>query len=315
MILHPKEYLCVEGDPGDKLYIVKKGLLLAHKREGAKSFIVGEAGPGTLIGELSLLENQHRPLTYKAVEETELAVVDQKILEQTLQGFPHWFESILHFLAQRLHQAENIKARTDKIRALPSLLFLMCRETEISGKDEFFIEPLIENLRIINGLGYNDAFHLIRALCNLNLMRIVPGEGVRLHIFNPKVIRLLYDTLLTRAVDHTLPGTLLSAGDQLVLSAFIEAAAAHGYNYHDSTAVSATDFLAAYKKLLPGVRFTLAPMESLGEKGFLFTSPAYHSLLEMQNVELFYADMDKVMELLELNRVYPLLDKKLPESF
>ncbi len=315
MILPAKKYLCLEGNPQDKLYIVKKGLLQAQKREGAKSFIVGEAGPGTLIGEMSLLENLPCKFTYKAVEETELVVVDQQSLKQTLNRFPTWFEPILHFLAQRLRQAETYKSRTDKIRALPSLLFLMCRETEMGGKTTFPIETLIENLRIINGLGYNDTFHLVRALCSLNMAKIIPGEGVHLQVFNPKVVRLLYDTLLARAVDKKRPKTLLSGENQMILSAFVDSAKAKGFNYHDSTGVSSTDLFASYKKLLPGVKFISTSMTALGEEGYLYTYPAYLSSMKTEDIQLFYADIDKVMDILELNRIYPLLDKKLPESF
>ena len=56
-------------------------------------------------------------------------------------------------------------------------------------------------------------------------------------------------------------------------------------------------------------------MTALGEEGYLYTYPAYLSSMKTEDIQLFYADIDKVMDILELNRIYPLLDKKLPESF
>lgn|SRR5574344_65059 len=314
MILKPGQKLCGEGEKGDSLFIVRKGLLKIFKREGVKTFPAGEAIPGTIIGTLSLFQQKPYDRTVKAAEETEIISIDQQILQDTLDRFPAWFRNIPYFMASRLAQAEKSKSRSDKIRALPTLLFLFAESIDRTGSASFPLEPVIADLRTISGLGYNDSFQLIRALCALGLAKINPGESVGITIAMPPLMRLLYKTLLARALSDQRPAVLLSPQEQVILTAFRNAAKKEGAEFKGKTVATLKAFLAAYGNELPGIKFNTASLGNLCRFGFLRTEPEYKAETR-DSIRLLYADAESVDELLELNRVYPLLDKKLPESF
>ena len=62
-----------------------------------------------------------------------------------------------------------------------------------------------------------------------------------------------------------------------------------------------------------GMTLTTRTIGSLVEKGILTpdTTLDFHAKLEQS--EFFFGDFDHIMDLLELNRIFPLLDKKLVE--
>ncbi|MCK9181983.1 MAG: cyclic nucleotide-binding domain-containing protein [Fibrobacteraceae bacterium] len=315
MKLRPKDILFQEGSKDGRLYIITRGSLIAQKREGAKSFTVGKIEEHTLVGEMSLLENLPHGLTLRASEETEVTVIGQEDLSKTLTNLPEWFPNLLHFMAERLRRAESNKEKIDKIHALPTLLFLFAKAAKGSKSGTFDLESIIDNLKVINGICYNDAYSLIRALCGLGIAELIPGNRTQIHFYKKKLPELLYKTLFARATGNTLPKELLSAGDQIVLSAFIKACKTKSKDFHGNTSVSLEDFLAAYKKVIPGIRLTARSLENLETCGFLFTEPPYSNGLDVKNISIFYADKEFVENLIELNRIYPLLDKKLPEAF
>lgn len=85
MILTENEFLCMEGDTGRTMYIVKNGLL---EGTSTKSSIVNSYGPGSIIGEFSLLEAATAKESIKALENTEVLAVDYDTLQQTLSNEP-----------------------------------------------------------------------------------------------------------------------------------------------------------------------------------------------------------------------------------
>ena len=66
--------------------------------------------------------------------------------------------------------------------------------------------------------------------------------------------------------------------------------------------------------LFPGIKLTHRSFENLVQCGYLFTVPEFSPNLDFKNIEEFYADKEAVKDLVELNRVYPLLDKQLVEN-
>src|SRR5206468_3075599 len=60
--------LFAEGDPGDALYVVSEGRLLAEVRSAKGDVIgVGEFEPGQCVGEMALLTGRPRTATVTAV--------------------------------------------------------------------------------------------------------------------------------------------------------------------------------------------------------------------------------------------------------
>ncbi|MGC4118427.1 MAG: cyclic nucleotide-binding domain-containing protein [Myxococcales bacterium] len=69
--LTPGQTLCREGDPGDGLFLLVTGRASVTKRTGSSAEErLGELGPLTVIGEISLLDGMPRSATVTALEES-----------------------------------------------------------------------------------------------------------------------------------------------------------------------------------------------------------------------------------------------------
>ena len=90
MQLKAGDYLFMEGSFDDHLYIVKKGFLTAERREHGMIQVQWAFEPGSLIGEGSLLENRPHTHAVKASIDSELIVLEQSELKQSLAKSPNW---------------------------------------------------------------------------------------------------------------------------------------------------------------------------------------------------------------------------------
>ncbi len=84
-IFNKGEIICVQGDPGDEAYVVIRGSVGVFVAKGKGAYRVATLGPGELIGEMSLIDNQPRSATLKAnARETELMVLSRSAFEDAL---------------------------------------------------------------------------------------------------------------------------------------------------------------------------------------------------------------------------------------
>ena len=75
--LAPGEALFREGDPPGDLYVVLSGgLKVTCRAHSDIEVVVGEAGPGALVGEMSLLDRATRSASAHAAEPTALLQID-----------------------------------------------------------------------------------------------------------------------------------------------------------------------------------------------------------------------------------------------
>ncbi|HHX15744.1 MAG TPA: cyclic nucleotide-binding domain-containing protein [Fibrobacter sp.] len=294
------EYLFMEGTFDDHLYIVKKGLLTAQKLEYGVAQIKWTFEPGSLIGEGSLLENRPHTNSVKAEVDSEVIAISQEELKNTLQKTPSWLSSILYFLSRRFREAEKKHLQNNIIRALPSLLFLIYRSSE---KKTLAIDSLAKSIHILNGLNFKDSLHLLKALESFDLFKIRANS---IQNWNPKVIQFLYEALHYRATQKKIPSTILSLTDQLILDAFVQTSKTKSFAYQDQTAINTFNFLETESKFLRGLRLSLKSFDDLFNKKIL-------TRVSNSESDFIHGDLDLILDLLELNRIYPLLDKKLVE--
>ncbi len=314
MILKEDDILFTEGSPGDSMYIVSCGSLEMWKREGEKEVSLGEIGAGAIIGEHSFFETLPNPYTLKAIEDTELIVICRKEFDETLERYPLWLRPLLQTLCQRNREAREREEQTQILRALPVALFLMERHLQKSGSQTLDLNLILSGIEQMNGLSYSKSLRLIKALAGLQLFEIRQTPALQIFVPLPGVISLLYQTLFLRATQQEYPAALLSAGEQLLLSAFIEAASKHEKTAGGECSVSNEDFLAAHQKMMSGVRFNKHSFMALVRKKYISTVPAFDSEMPVESIRSFQGNPDFIRGLLELNRIYPLLDKELPQK-
>lgn len=101
------------GDPGDSLYVVRKGAieLFVTKDDGAK-VVLERAVRGDFFGEISLLDGGARNATAQVLEDCELIVVDRDDLDELFRLKPAAALDLLAATGRRLRETSRLLRQT-----------------------------------------------------------------------------------------------------------------------------------------------------------------------------------------------------------
>jgi CRP/FNR family cyclic AMP-dependent transcriptional regulator len=82
---HPGENIFNEGENGTEAYIVTKGEVEIFRKLGNRKIILATLGPRAIVGDMSLIDNQPRMGSAKALKRTELVIISQESLTVCLE--------------------------------------------------------------------------------------------------------------------------------------------------------------------------------------------------------------------------------------
>lgn len=305
MKLQAGDFLFTEGEANDALYVLRAGKLQALRRENSKTKIVDVFLPGSIVGELPFPANDARPYSVKALEESELEKIPKEVSEAAIRETPKWFRGILRSLLERKKRLENRSRKLYAIRTLPALLFALDHLVQATSEASVKLETLEAELSGLGETNRASAAALSQALAELGLFELSENEII---IKKPSLVSLLYDTLKRRALEGKLPPTLLSSSDQILLHAFLKAAPSGKLVEENFTEISGAAFQQALPKHFKVRRKIFA---NLGAARVLHLEPSAEP--EFSESDLIFGNVEFANDLLELNRIYPMLDHKLSE--
>jgi CRP-like cAMP-binding protein len=104
--LAPGDFLFREGDRGEKVYVLLEGemeILLGD-------LVLENAGPGTLIGEMALIDDSPRTASAVAKTSCRLAEIDRRRFHFLVQQTPHFATHVMKTLADRLRHMNAVAA-------------------------------------------------------------------------------------------------------------------------------------------------------------------------------------------------------------
>jgi len=163
-----------QGDEGGTMYVVQSGKIEIFLMDDNKErVILSVVEAGGIFGELSLLDNEPRSASAKALEESFLFVIDRHDLEMLFQKHQHAALDIMTMLSRRIREADTlvrqrVVARNVNEEAAPPLNFgtrLADLLTTVAGDIRFayfcfiwFFVWIVLNTNIIPGLQSFDPF-------------------------------------------------------------------------------------------------------------------------------------------------------------
>ncbi len=308
MQLRAEDILCREGDFSNSLFIVKSGLLEGTSLQGNQKKTYG---PGSILGEFSLVENAPSTETISALQDSEVQVIDGENLKETLSREPTWVHSILTFLSRRARIAEEDFRTQKKIKALPALLYLLANQSASRSGGKIRLSTIASRMDNLVNLEESLVRELLSVLEELDILKM---QGEDIQVRNSKVIELLYQSILYRATRKEASPNILSITEQMVLTAVIKSIQESSEPLQNGNFVITTPRLVATaRKTTHGMTLTMRNVLPLLEKKILLCraieQPALTTPLE--SIHSFYGEFDRILDLMELNRIYPLLDKKL----
>jgi len=103
--VHDGDVLFREGDIADAGYVVQEGSFTLASDNPRADFQPLTVGPGTLLGELSLLTETVRVATATATEPSAVIRIPRKLFLKMLEGYPDAAKRLREMMASRTNQA------------------------------------------------------------------------------------------------------------------------------------------------------------------------------------------------------------------
>ena len=108
--LRAQEWLFREGEPGDRLYVVRAGRLRVVADHEEQSRVLRLLGPGAVLGELAVLTGAPRSASVQAVRDAELLEIDGERFQDLLQHSPELGAALATALADHIQRGGSIEA-------------------------------------------------------------------------------------------------------------------------------------------------------------------------------------------------------------
>jgi CRP-like cAMP-binding protein len=174
----------IEGETGREMFILRTGKVKILKQEGDRTVELAVLGPGSVLGELSLLDNQPRGATAQVIEEVSATVVDEQVLEATYAKIPPWLISIIKIVVNRLRETNKRNGDDIVKNNLAGVIniILMLQRKRISVVREHVVIPLEylkEEIYSVMGVSSGDVEKTLLVLILKEFAVIVKDETGR----------------------------------------------------------------------------------------------------------------------------------------
>jgi CRP/FNR family transcriptional regulator, cyclic AMP receptor protein len=100
----PGDVVFKEGDPPTVMYVVKEGELEVLK--GDK--VLAVVGPGTILGEMALVDSRPRSATIRAKTDAKLVYIDKKLFKFLIQQTPDFAFQVMSIMADRIRRMDSM---------------------------------------------------------------------------------------------------------------------------------------------------------------------------------------------------------------
>jgi len=139
--LPEKKIVCLEGDPGDRMYLVVEGIVEVLKAmDTPEERVLSTIGPGDYFGEMSLLEREgHRTATVRSLSVVRLLELTRIDFEDLMHHWPALALEMLRELSLRLRvtQSATIRDLQEKNQQLAKAYYeLQAAQAQIIEKEK-----------------------------------------------------------------------------------------------------------------------------------------------------------------------------------
>lgn len=109
-----------EGDAGDACYIIRSGSCrVTREHPDGRAITLANLGPGSIFGELAMLDGESRSASVEAAEDTELVALPARDVRALIRTNPEMGEKVVVALTRRLREA-NERITRQSFQTVPS---------------------------------------------------------------------------------------------------------------------------------------------------------------------------------------------------
>ena len=174
----PGETIFEENDPGKQLFILQDGQVEVFRIVAGKKKVLSILGPGDVFGEMSLICNQPRSASVRAMTRVRVYTFDRPAFEQMIRQNYGVAVKIIRMLAQRLQEAdvhiENLLYPDSESKLLNTVIRAV-EDEGIETKDGYLLRLSPEELAVKTDLPMNEMKRILAKLMHANLIAFKDG--------------------------------------------------------------------------------------------------------------------------------------------
>ena len=176
----------IEGESSTEMFIIRSGKIRILKQEGDKTIELALLGPGSVLGELSLLDHQPRSATAQVVEDLKATVIDEKLFNHTMKTIPNWLSNIIQVVVKRLR--DTMKKTSDSIvqksvaGVIKILLLYRSEAKERNGEKRIYVTRAKDVISSAIGIGDVETENVFLHLILKNMLFIRKDDAGREYI-------------------------------------------------------------------------------------------------------------------------------------
>jgi CRP-like cAMP-binding protein len=173
--LAPGEVVFDEGDPADRLYVIRSGEVELVRENAARQRTVARLGPGDFFGELGVVLGEPRTSRAIAVSQTRLIALDRDTLEGMIVEQPEIAIRMIRVLVSRLIEAERRLSLLGVDDLLRPVVRALMRHSETEGKG-LKSRVKLRDMAASAGLSMLEAHRALHQLFDRELVQLVNDE-------------------------------------------------------------------------------------------------------------------------------------------
>jgi CRP/FNR family transcriptional regulator, cyclic AMP receptor protein len=180
--LTANEMVFLAGDAGDGCYRIEEGLLkVSVIGSGGDERILAIFGPGSLVGEMSMIDGAPRSASVCALRDSKLSFVSRAAFEAFGQSNPEVFRHVMILLAHRLRETNAALATTSflslKGRVARALLVLAATFGQDVGGGRILVRQKItqSDLGAMAGIARENVSRILKDWATRSLVTRVSG--------------------------------------------------------------------------------------------------------------------------------------------
>lgn len=158
------EILFHEGDEGKRAFFIKEGELEVFKESSGREVLLAVRGPGSVIGEMALLQSLPRSATVRARMDTVLYTFEKEDFDQLLLSSPSAMQTLFQTMLDRMKADQVSMRQSEKMAQLGTLTAGVAHElNNPAAAVKRSSEQLVQSIRSLDGayvhicqLGFNE---------------------------------------------------------------------------------------------------------------------------------------------------------------
>jgi CRP/FNR family transcriptional regulator len=183
--LKNNDYVFMEGDPSDWLYIVAKGEVKIVKHTVAgKDIILEIMSPGDIFGGVAVLDRRPFPASAQAMEATNVIGISRNNLLKIMEEYPILKLEIVKYFSDKLRDSHEMlkNIATERVeKRIASLLLKLSEKTGVSEGDYIKIDFPLTRQEISEMVG-TTVETCIRTMSKFQKQNMVKTSGNRILI-------------------------------------------------------------------------------------------------------------------------------------